>query len=781
MTWVTGDVVGPTNLNTKSLTFGGSLFSTYNAAEFLVGGSKESQIQASITSAIANGIARVYVPANLRPYSAQSITFDTRVQMIREGGDWSLYDIIAYGADNTGVIPATSAASGMYAALPQGSTVYWPTGTYLMRFSSNGSPLVSINTDNITTQFSAGATLRAASLTTLTTAQSEASQYVFAASGRSGIIFDDGVFDGNRSDTTDPSAGFFKGVQCRGITVRNVQFQDCSNAYGGIIQGEAYNGASSATLRDWLILNNTFYRSSFCINVRNLWYGVNINGNYFESCDLEAPQSGYSKLNDTAYSRVVRFTGYVVGQSNASSGPIGNAVISNNLFNRVSLAIEVWNQDATNGRNPDYAELITIQNNAIYSLWGIGVNSFRDVSITGNSWKRLKMSTADILAYPGYPRTVHSITSTGGVFGTGIEARPGYGHNVTGNVVDGQWVSGESPDLTGSVTGIQFGNTPFARCEALIASNYVQRCFDGMNYQDTQNTHIVSNTFTDNRDAITGSVGTNPSGFSSNVFRGNFVSHNSLVPSVNCCTFVGEWNLEHNTFQADVRGLASAALVRLNTTADRYRIIGNTFLNFTGVACQDSGLTSTYVNNYYDAGTAGSSGAGAVLLFRQTNKAATFHNETFVRCRAAFISSGTTKTGESYIANGLNFSNCSLLETVLSGSDDTIGFAPALIKSFGSSSILLGPGSAVAPTAAFGSEVSLGWYRSGVSTMALSYGSFNLNQARFVSIRTQGSLDSTTLAQGELAVSIAVASGASLALRSGTTIYYWTSSASTKG
>lgn len=56
-----------------------------------------------------------------------------------------------------------------------------------------------------------------------------------------------------------------------------------------------------------------------------------------------------------------------------------------------------------------------------------------------------------------------------------------------------------------------------------------------------------------------------------------------------------------------------------------------------------------------------------------------------------------------------------------------------------------------------------------------------MNQARLISIRTQGSLDSTTLAQGELAIAIAVASGASMALRSGNTIYYWTSSASTKG
>lgn len=81
----------------------------------------------------------------------------------------------------------------------------------------------------------------------------------------------------------------------------------------------------------------------------------------------------------------------------------------------------------------------------------------------------------------------------------------------------------------------------------------------------------------------------------------------------------------------------------------------------------------------------------------------------------------------------------------------------------------------------FSTETLLGWERSGVSTMALSYGTLNLNQARFVSVRTAASLDSTSLTTNEMAFQIVAGSVATLAIRSGGTIYYFASSASTKG
>ena len=92
-------------------------------------------------------------------------------------------------------------------------------------------------------------------------------------------------------------------------------------------------------------------------------------------------------------------------------------------------------------------------------------------------------------------------------------------------------------------------------------------------------------------------------------------------------------------------------------------------------------------------------------------------------------------------------------------------------------------GLAVSPAYTFQSEVSLGWYRSGVSTMAPSYGTLNLasNSVR-LSIRTvaMASLTSANVAVNELVFAIG-ASGSSLALRSGGTMWYPNSSLSTVG
>src|SRR5205807_4420474 len=78
---------------------GGALASTLNAATFLGSSSTLSAIQAAISAATLSTppIKRVYLPASMYPFSATSIVFATGVQMVREGGDWNVYDCTAYG------------------------------------------------------------------------------------------------------------------------------------------------------------------------------------------------------------------------------------------------------------------------------------------------------------------------------------------------------------------------------------------------------------------------------------------------------------------------------------------------------------------------------------------------------------------------------------------------------------------------------------------------------------------------------------------------------------
>lgn len=58
----------------------------------------EAQIQDMVNHALADGAKRVLVHG---PYDATKVTFQTAVQMVIEGGDWSVYDIEAYGAAST--------------------------------------------------------------------------------------------------------------------------------------------------------------------------------------------------------------------------------------------------------------------------------------------------------------------------------------------------------------------------------------------------------------------------------------------------------------------------------------------------------------------------------------------------------------------------------------------------------------------------------------------------------------------------------------------------------
>lgn len=121
-------VVGPV------FDLGGALTGTYNAATFgSASDSKESRIQAAISAATTDNVPRVYIPSSMLSYRARLVSFSTRVQMVREGGDQNVCDVIAYGADPSLTTSSTSAIqSAMISAQSQGRVCYIPAGGYLV-------------------------------------------------------------------------------------------------------------------------------------------------------------------------------------------------------------------------------------------------------------------------------------------------------------------------------------------------------------------------------------------------------------------------------------------------------------------------------------------------------------------------------------------------------------------------------------------------------------------------------------------------------------------------
>lgn len=89
----------------------------------------EAKIQAAINQAVVELATAVFVPAFMFGYDATLVTFNSSIQMVREGGNFSTFDILAYGAaaGGTDVTPAVNAAvAGAKAA--GGGVVFYPPG-----------------------------------------------------------------------------------------------------------------------------------------------------------------------------------------------------------------------------------------------------------------------------------------------------------------------------------------------------------------------------------------------------------------------------------------------------------------------------------------------------------------------------------------------------------------------------------------------------------------------------------------------------------------------------
>lgn len=102
------------------------------------------RIQLAIDDAVLRGKSTVFVPAQYLPYDTSQVTFNNSVRMIREGGDSSVYDILAYGATGDGI---ADDALAFIRALKSMATsgrgrVFLPAGSYLL----GSDPFNAINT-----------------------------------------------------------------------------------------------------------------------------------------------------------------------------------------------------------------------------------------------------------------------------------------------------------------------------------------------------------------------------------------------------------------------------------------------------------------------------------------------------------------------------------------------------------------------------------------------------------------------------------------------------------
>jgi len=561
-----------------------------------------------------------------------------------------------------------------------GGTLLFPPGTYIVNFATSGTQLFTFTTGNVRVILDPKATIKATADAAPATGSEARATWVFAAEGQDNIVFDGGVYDGNRDAGTDPHAGFFRGIGCTNVTIQNMTFKDASQSFGGMIKGDSWDGAASTDLDGWKIINNRCIRCAWFVYILNVWHDLLISGNSIKDMDIEDPKAGRSLFGSTARSRGIRVSGYV--DVSTSSGDIYGLVITDNEFDGATYAIEVYNQGSAYGRNPDNVYDVVISGNKVKSIWGIGVNSVSNVTISSNTIRKLNLDAAGIAAYGG---TTH-IANTSAAYGIGIEARPGYGVVVADNVLTGGFDFSASPDLTASSHGIVIGTPNLdVRSEATVTSNRIMTWRVGVKVQVCQKSDISNNYISECRSAVDSddTDGTNTNGYGDNVLSDNTFRLLPAATAVALVNLYGSWTIKQNEFSGDSGTRSSARLLYLRKNTESYRILRNTFLWFSGEAVLDNSLNSWYKGNFYDSMGAAAAW-GAVTFTRIADKTAVIEDETILRVTNLWSWAGGVGGGESYIA-GTVTSDATLAEQSDSQSGGTIADFPVDIRTFRSS------------------------------------------------------------------------------------------------
>lgn len=633
---------------------GGALAGTYNAALFAIGSAKSVQIQAAINAAAADHIARVYVPANMYPYDAAHVSFNTTVLMIREGGATTNYDVKAYGAAGDGVTDDTAAvraalnqAAAGGVANGQGHVVFVPQGTYEILSQLTVGPGVFFEGET-----QSGSRLQAAAVFPNSGGTDQTNQYLLVLGAGGG------------------------GVHNNFIRVNDL-FLECNGNANGIFGDDLNLGC---VVRD-VYINN--YGGS-----TGTAFGVRIDGNAYpgsfgaNTCEFR---------NVTVSRRVSIATGgYGISFENASFGPI---LVNCGAQSNTTLSAHSGGFRTVNCPISAYACWTDIS----------GVDGFNIGSGSAALIKHFSASAQSV--------GVHITTTAQNVLVQGVYALSG---TTTLILDDGA------------------GYTPASNITASGAGASVPAYFrSGVNVDRLGNVPTMDGI------VITGGSASVPGvAFGSEISLGLYRSANSTIAQ------------SYGTFTAPT----------LNATTSN----ASTF-NATHILVQDTGnetslsLDSAIVLAGPTSGSAAS--AKKEIIFKSWGGSANAH---------ATLALETQSTAA--------FESADLVVGVRTGTGNT---APVEVARFANAGqFLLPAGSATLPTSAFTSEVSLGWYRSGTSTMALSYGTFNLGGAILSSLRTtNASGTSATVNDKELRIVAVSTTSAQLAFRSGNTTYLINASA----
>lgn len=778
---------------------GGALSSTYNAALFDPGGSKESQIQAAINAASADGISRVYVPQALLPYNSSKISFIFPVRMVREGGDWTRFDVKAYGATGDGVTDDQVAFKGAAGGSSvSGGIVFMPAATYMVSkpiFWPQGTTILGDGRGvTVVKRIASSVTNGSANLSgaVFTTGPSDGTTYLVNSHG-SYIAFQDFTIDGNADGISSLTSITNVNLACQGlrpyfmdyVRTERVEIRNCleSGMYmwgcrrsahfgtvarlnGRVGVANDRNGYQITGPQDSLTTQGAQDEHIFigCSAVSNTDEGLSggqngqivvVGGIYRENGD-----HGIEGDSGTASSFVTSVpAGWVVSSTYVYGNGGSGIALANSNVQRMSVTGNVVENNGGHGIicTTQSGGIVSITGNTLLSngtllnTWhGITVNSgFSDVVISGNVLDGVGLSAGGgiVLTSQTSPRQVTITGNSIANYGTNGISVPGQATGIIANNSVVSLTAAFSDGILAFASTASLDNLDIANNTVLNTREYGFRLRSTGTW-NLSNVRLRNNTATDNQPTKTQLYGLS-------IDTGNTGSILSI-------------RIDNNDFS----GNSTGAINNLQPAMLATGILDSTSsVSFGGALLIKSGAATSPGIGFSSENSLGFYRSAASIIY-----------QTYGTFGASIISftNGLNGLVELVVTNGNDMSH-----NVSGGSYNfdlgTVNFRNGNHNGSATGGIRVGDGTAAFPQVAFNSEASLGLWRSANSTLALSYGTMSFGNAYLASVKTATSVSSAVLGANAWAIANPAVSGASICININGVMYIFNSSSTTIG
>lgn len=274
-------------------------------------------------------------------------------------------DVKTLGAKGDGVTNDAPILRNIISNLPNGATLYFPSGTYLLSTMQADNIFIPIKS-NITIKGTKGTTIKVANGINTSNTFFQSIFGDMTTNEFDNITFEDITFDMNGQNNLQPSGKRYKNASivaqyCKNITVQNCTFKNCAGEQ--IISLGLDKDSDAPNIR---ILNNDFSEVGQSITGN---YSADHSSIYVRGNQVLVQGNTFKNMNQTIVNTAIEVDGYNVDISNNHVEKYGTGVIVAGLVNS-----NVKNFKVINNRLLSVATGISIWCNVVGAVNGIDIS-----------------------------------------------------------------------------------------------------------------------------------------------------------------------------------------------------------------------------------------------------------------------------------------------------------------------------------------------------------------------------------------------------------------------